>query len=596
MENLIFSGIQNSAKVIDETIYNTFNSPNLKDSFYLNKQNVNTIDLIHFKESNFNLNKTSDKFTSEQLQMIIYNRIIVSSIGSFLCILCIFLYIIVYIKKRFRTNNINLNVKLKDIKNVKMIDNKLRETLIIESDNSNQKNLIISEEEIQYKTLDLYHTPNYLRPSATFFNENRTSKEIKTFYGSENKENKENFKNLFKSDEKISKVDTISSIDYQRKTGYSIAAEINFNKDSLNHIQSNEQEKLYRISEPIYNANNDLSIPSDDHIDKNAKTHIDESLYNYKLSYNETKEKVEEKNKHFYCNSKVKNQFNGMGNYNIIDNEKDILEIIYEKNLHNPEFHRSFKNLNNQKLENSESIENNRSSKSDIICVSKQKNNNCTFNYNFRISKKFGDDNSCIDHLKISSPKNISKIPFRNSNCTSEINSIFDYKLLNQNTSSNNFSKNNNCNNSIFLNSKKNETILSPSDKDEKNYNFTYDNISRVSNNSITRDVENNECKPRDLEMGMINDILMMLIISNLGFMSASFIVYDVEYLNKEYKICEIQGMIQNYFDLASICWTTVISNIIKNIIISKNPQNEKKKFKWYLFYSGFFPLLLSSL
>lgn len=105
----------------------------------------------------------------------------------------------------------------------------------------------------------------------------------------------------------------------------------------------------------------------------------------------------------------------------------------------------------------------------------------------------------------------------------------------------------------------------------------------------------------KKIKIGIINNILILLIISNLGFCFASFFIrhYNDKDDNMpliEISKCKSQAFLQNFFDLSAICLTTVISNILRcsqrqtYIILKKL----KSRYKWYIIYSIIFPLGLT--
>ena len=101
--------------------------------------------------------------------------------------------------------------------------------------------------------------------------------------------------------------------------------------------------------------------------------------------------------------------------------------------------------------------------------------------------------------------------------------------------------------------------------------------------------------KPKEVKMGMMNQILFMLIFCNLGVLSSSLFILDINLVKDGETICYIQGFFMNYFDLASICWSTVISSIMrKTTTIRINPGEEKKKIICYFLYCFLFPAILS--
>ena len=108
--------------------------------------------------------------------------------------------------------------------------------------------------------------------------------------------------------------------------------------------------------------------------------------------------------------------------------------------------------------------------------------------------------------------------------------------------------------------------------------------------------------------MGLINTILIILIFTNLGHSACSFLVPTSDLLeridtrnfipltennnNVKYSAnCISQGLFQNFFELSSICLTTVIALLMRNSQKYINVEKLTNKYKWFVIHSFFFPL-----
>lgn len=551
----------------------------------------------------------------DDIQMIIYTRFIVSSIGSFLCFLCILLYVIIFIKKRCMEKNSYSEDKLfNNNEKLNTTNNKLSEKLLTDKNQSKNISEEIIENEKNYSEIN--NSDNYFRSSTSLYYVNRLSKLSITNNKNVNKENAtETSKILFLLKDELSKVPSISTFDFQRKTANTIA-----NNENRKLLMSSDlnAEAIYSITEPVINGkekeeNLNIRISNIDNLVNSKECNINDSCYNYKITFNENNDnylKRDELIKSKNCaNFLLVNKLKFYENEDLVNSKQDILENIYEKNLIRQEIS-SGNNIINQTFLNSykrnkpETIKANSTDNNHIGSYHKEESNL----YNNRDSKCSKNLMNYSNFPKNKKEKycpneNLSQIKITKnsiSRSNSDFNSFFDCKEnLTKTEINNGLNNKKDYSNTNFISSKKNFIVLAQSDSEEykKNLKGTsdddYDN-SYVSNYSITNNtkgkIANN--KPKILKMGMINDILVMLIFSNLGFLSSTFLVFNTNDLDKNNALCQIQGLIQNYFDLASICWTTVVSNVMKNMIISINVDSEKKKFKWYFSYCLILPLI----
>lgn len=138
------------------------------------------------------------------------------------------------------------------------------------------------------------------------------------------------------------------------------------------------------------------------------------------------------------------------------------------------------------------------------------------------------------------------------------------------------------------------------SDQDS-NTNHQKKTLKGSSNSYGSKDTFAVESKAeRKIKIGIINNILILLITSNMIFCIASFLILNSEKIfdinNDNNGQCQAQAFIQNFFDLSAICLTTVVSNILRcsqrqtYIILKKLTA----RYKWYIAYSVLFPLALS--
>jgi len=570
------------------------------------------------------------KISIEDIQNIIYTRIIVSSIGSFLCIICIIIYIIVFVKKRCLRNRSYSDDRANSPERLNTIDYKLGEKFLTEKSNCANSEEESGENKIRISDVD-NNTKNYFRSSTSNYYENSFSKASNPnkIYNFNWNCNSGKLKDSFILKDEISKIHDISSIDFNRKTVVNKIRYLASNTD-----EHNKEQAYCRVSEPVYigkesenfNYARLSKIEELNHV--NNKYNIESSNINFlitevsKNNYNHSKNNLI--NNHHHGSSKYLfvNKLKLYKNEELIDPKKDILENIYDKNIMHEDLtkgntkNRTFSNnikkydQKEQEIESSKELMtenkhssriNNKEENSNFLNKSYSNRSNSLFNKsNFDSSNNNYKNKNRQIMTKVNSSNNLpnckrvnKKINAKKSN--SDFYCIFDYKENAISTNSNKSSKQN----YNYTSSKNNDTILAQSDPGEyrehlhdgtlKNYD---DEFSSASENSIMNECVLQNQTPKELKMGMINDILFMLIFSNLGFLSSSFIVYSTNNLDKSSNMCKTQGIIQNYFDLASICWTTVVSNVMKNMIISINIDSEKRKFKWYLSYCLILPLM----
>ncbi len=122
------------------------------------------------------------------------------------------------------------------------------------------------------------------------------------------------------------------------------------------------------------------------------------------------------------------------------------------------------------------------------------------------------------------------------------------------------------------------------------------DKIDKIKFKPSRRDTKTSE-KERINKMGLGNELIFFLIISNIGWCIGSFLgIKEFTIFDKDNSLCQAQAFVQNYFDMSSICWNTIISNI--TLLGTKLTFSEisKKREKMYLFfiYSNVLPILFS--
>ncbi len=542
---------------------------------------LNLQHLISLKDNQDSGNRYTS-LSQNDMQNIINTRIIVSAIGSVFCLICIIVYLLTFYKIRCRKTNNKGNSKIKDFEKLIPIDNNLNEDLLFEKGH----NFILNKCEDQnmnsnnYKeneNVDFNNTENHIRNTEPEFNYNincdeKFNNEIKTSIILENIHQK-NIKNPLKPSDEISKITSISTFDFKGKPTKTFNGE-NSNYDKIHNL--NNENLMSKISEQFVKVK--INKESNEKI---LQSNIKENMLNYYSIY------VEKNNFSFIKEEIGKKRYSEK--YDLIHIDKDNNNIIFENRF-----------LKNQKKH----FENN--SRDNFISKSLNNGyiNNQIEDYNPRNNSNtslfFSNVNDlCDNNPDISNRIIENRILKIKSKSLSDTNSIFNYKdnvfNLNGNHPKNNY----------FLNSANKNTIITRSDSEEFNKlnninnlsdnNYLDDSFSKNSSINSFSNEKNPNLKPKELKMGMINDILFMLIITNLGYIVCSFLVPDVINLVKINKVCQLQGLLQNFFDFASICWTTVISALMKNLTNEKiNLENEKKKFKWYVIYCLLFPACLT--
>lgn len=107
------------------------------------------------------------------------------------------------------------------------------------------------------------------------------------------------------------------------------------------------------------------------------------------------------------------------------------------------------------------------------------------------------------------------------------------------------------------------------------------------------RIIRNNSKK--DLRMGFGNDLILFLILSNLGYSVSTFLTKE-QNTNHDTPIstlCITQGFLQNFFDMSSICWNAIISRVIV-LGIKIDMKMIKRRLIGYFIYANIFPLVFS--
>jgi hypothetical protein len=303
-----------------------------------------------------------------------------------------------------------------------------------------------------------------------------------------------------------------------------------------------------------------------------------------KSNTNFTKQTNKIKNKKYSEDNKDKNKYK----YKDKNKDKD-MDIEHKINVnylikHNPILFNSCPNkITNSPFEDS-----------DISQFDLNDNENEIKNYNkdLNLNKNLNLNLNRISEENFSDENNNNNDNIKNLNSPKEIKS--DNKIIQREKSNeNNYNniKDKVINNNISNESSTNEKILIPV------------NLNNLKSIRISRDSVSDQCNkigknsPKNLKMGMLNHLFLILIISNLGFCLSSFLILqkldNEEFQNKKL-LCIIQGFLQNYFDLVSISLITCISNLIKNLTISIELKKEKQKMIWYLFYCIFFPAIIS--
>lgn len=541
----------------------------------------------------------NNQLTPKELQEIIVTRLIVSSIGAALCIICIVLYIMIFIKKRCLSNNKEDDkiIDIEKLDNLNTFDENLLNNQEEGNDifyNMNNEERISLPNNLQDRTSskNFNDTGEYFQQSN--FNSNSEEESDKT----ENNNNNHRIYYLPKTSDNSSKHDeskipSVSPVDLQRKTLNDLAGENSkidypdlsnkINNDRCNNRLSEFDIKIFQTNIRPSNDTSDIAQKAEVNIN-DLKTHV---------SYEE--------------NSNILTTANNINNLNLDNgNNKVSLNTQNEEKNTIVASYVSFKGLEKINSERYHSktlkVENVNKSITSEIEVDSNKNsiniredlqsNDSSHIYlrsQINFSQKNCHSNKYVPRL-YSHSKNDSKYSLSSPN---EFKNVCSYTNIN----SKNIAITSYKESYVTNNSKKNETILAQVDSEHLRYttqpNCFEDNYSiDDSVNSVSNLVSGRRSKPKELKMGMINDISFMLILSNLGFLSSTFFILDSSHLNRDNPLCKAQGMIQNYFDLASICWTTVISNVMKNLTLSIKIELEKRKLVWYFLYSLVVPFL----
>jgi hypothetical protein len=97
-------------------------------------------------------------------------------------------------------------------------------------------------------------------------------------------------------------------------------------------------------------------------------------------------------------------------------------------------------------------------------------------------------------------------------------------------------------------------------------------------------------------KMGMVRDLIFFLIISNLGYSIGSFLgINGFKSSDKNNPLCIAQAFTQNFFDISSICWNSIISRV--SLLGTRRNCSEMNKVQnklWvYVIYSNLMPLII---
>lgn len=110
-----------------------------------------------------------------------------------------------------------------------------------------------------------------------------------------------------------------------------------------------------------------------------------------------------------------------------------------------------------------------------------------------------------------------------------------------------------------------------------------------------TKDISKQKAKKK---LGILNLVLLLLIICNLGNAIGSFFIKNAEDITLENykgnKMCTFQGIFQNFCDLFALGLTTVISLIMRNSFKYILLRKLANKSKYFLLYSFLMPFVLS--
>jgi hypothetical protein len=160
----------------------------------------------------------------------------------------------------------------------------------------------------------------------------------------------------------------------------------------------------------------------------------------------------------------------------------------------------------------------------------------------------------------------------------------------------------------MFVNYRWNKYMIIRQEESQSNVNNSLDEScidtnndmlirqSSKSNKKLKR--KRNSNKQLNNKMGIGIHLIFFLILTNLGWCVGS--IFGLDGFNSEKDNeksgCIAQAIIQNYFDISTICWNSIISAI--TLLGTRACYTDMKKInnKFYLFliYSNIFPLILS--
>jgi hypothetical protein len=159
-------------------------------------------------------------------------------------------------------------------------------------------------------------------------------------------------------------------------------------------------------------------------------------------------------------------------------------------------------------------------------------------------------------------------------------------KSGNGNNSNSNYNSSNTLNNNSTINIDT-EALLNSSSMTrdsvllEQSYNNKNKKLALKSCRTVKSTTESGRKK-----MGIGNDLIFCLILSNLGWCIGSFLGMDFySAQDRSNPLCIAQAFIQNFFDMSVICWTTLISRV--TILGTKKVYADirKMKVKMYLYF-----------
>jgi hypothetical protein len=99
--------------------------------------------------------------------------------------------------------------------------------------------------------------------------------------------------------------------------------------------------------------------------------------------------------------------------------------------------------------------------------------------------------------------------------------------------------------------------------------------------------------KALDVKMGIGNDLICFLILTNIGFAITTTINNFKEEDSKNYP-CQLQAFLINFFDISSVNWSACIARITYVSIYNSPKQSFKKNLLTYSIYAFIVPLLIS--